>query len=68
MVVLDTDGNCNFPSTWESGWYDSSMGNVTMSNSSKAIMSGWSVTTYGVPVTTWTCVTENTTNNIMLFK
>nr|XP_022322382.1 uncharacterized protein LOC111123938 isoform X5 [Crassostrea virginica] len=61
-------GNCNFPSTWESGWYDSSMGNVTMSNSSKAIMSGWSVTAYGVPVTTWTCVTENTTNNIMLFK
>ncbi|XP_078324661.1 uncharacterized protein LOC144617761 [Crassostrea virginica] len=44
------------------------MGNVTMSNSSKAITSGWSVTAYGVPVTTWTCVTENTTNNIMLFK
>lgn len=63
-----TDGNCVFPSTWNSTWYDSSMGDVIMSNSSSAITSGWTVTAYTVPVTSWTCVSENTTDSIMLFK
>lgn len=63
-----TDGNCVFPSTWNSTWYDSSMGDVIMSNSSSAITSGWTVTAYSVPVTSWTCVSENTTDSIMLFK
>nr|XP_034301244.1 uncharacterized protein LOC105330858 isoform X2 [Crassostrea gigas] len=61
-------GNCVFPSTWNSTWYDSSMGDVIMSNSSSAITSGWTVTAYSVPVTSWTCVSENTTDSIMLFK
>lgn len=63
-----TDGNCIFPSTWNSTWYDSSMGDVIMSNSSSAITSGWTVTAYSEPVTSWTCVSENTSDSIMLFK
>lgn len=63
-----TDGNCIFPSTWNSTWYDSSMGDVIMSNSSSAITSGWTVTAYSEPVTSWTCVSENASDSIMLFK
>lgn len=63
-----SDGNCTFPSTWDAGWYDSGMGDVTMSNISLAITSGWIVNAYSVPVTSWTCVSGDTSNNTMLFK
>lgn len=62
------DGNCVFLLMWNFIWYDSSMGDVIMSNLFLVIMLGWIVVVYIVFVILWICVFENMIDSIMFFK
>lgn len=62
------DGNCVFLLMWNLIWYDSSMGDVIMSNFFLVIMLGWIVIVYFVFVILWICVFENVIDSIMFFK
>lgn len=53
---------------WNFIWYDSSMGDVIMSNLFLVIMIGWIVIVYIVFVILWICVFENMIDSIMFFK
>ncbi|XP_021351250.1 neurogenic locus notch homolog protein 1-like [Mizuhopecten yessoensis] len=59
---------CILPVVWDNKWWDSQHDNdVTFSFSSSQI-SGWSVTVTSSTITSWTCVIEDTTQDIFIFK
>lgn len=65
-IALFKDGACSFPPLWDGEWYDSLHGDVNF-NSSLSTVSGWAYTAYNQLVTPFTCVSENTTSNQLLF-
>lgn len=65
-TALFKDGACSFPPLWDGEWYDSLHGDVTF-NSTLSTVTGWAYTAYNQLVTPFTCVSENTTSNQLLF-
>lgn len=65
-IALFKDGACSFPPLWDGEWYDSLHGDVTF-NSTLSTVTGWAYTAYNQLVTPFTCVSENTTSNQLLF-
>lgn len=65
-IALFKDGACSFPPLWDGEWYDSLHGDVNF-NSSFSTVTGWAYTAYNQLVTPFTCVSENTTSNQLLF-
>lgn len=65
-IALFKDGACSFPPLWDGEWYDSLHGDVNF-NSSLSTVTGWAYTAYNQLVTPFTCVSENTTSNQLLF-
>ncbi|XP_021364478.1 uncharacterized protein LOC110457484 isoform X3 [Mizuhopecten yessoensis] len=64
------ESTCSQPSSeWSGNWYDSQFdGTFGITWSSNVItITGWSVTAYSSTVTSWSCVTEDTTNNYIVF-
>ncbi|KAK3097990.1 hypothetical protein FSP39_015096 [Pinctada imbricata] len=68
LVLSPYDGSCSFPTTWDGTWYDSGMGDVNISQSDSSLSSGWDMTIFGTAITSWTCLTEDTSQNLLLFK
>lgn len=66
--LLKLDGSCVLPLDWDGKWYDSGNGNITFDNSTSTISSGWSLTTHGSTLNSWTCMTSNSTGNLLLFR
>ncbi|XP_061164536.1 uncharacterized protein LOC133173571 [Saccostrea echinata] len=60
-------GSCTFPVTWDGSWYDSGMGEITLSYAVKTV-SGWSVNINSTEMTSWTCQSQNASEGIMLFR
>lgn len=65
-IALFKDGACSFLPLWDGEWYDSLHGDVNF-NSSLSTVTGWAYTAYNQLVTPFTCVSENTTSNQLLF-
>lgn len=63
--MFTTDGSCTLPPLWTGDWYDSFYGQLTFSGTSA--LAGWQVTSFASVITSWTCVSEDTTNNYLLF-
>lgn len=61
-------GGCNFPEEWDSGWYDSGHGDITLDRNNSAVTSGWSIPVFGTNIDSWTCFAENSSSNYFLFK
>lgn len=66
--MLQSDGSCVLPLHWDGKWYDSGNGNITFENSTSTISSGWSLTTHGSTLNSWTCLASNSTGNLLLFR
>lgn len=66
--LLQSDGSCVLPLHWDGKWYDSGNGNITFENSTSTISSGWSLTTHGSTLNSWTCLASNSTGNLLLFR
>ena len=66
VIVLNKDGACSFPPLWEGEWYDSLHGDITL-NGTISTVAGWVYNAYNQPVTPFTCVSENSTSNQLLF-
>ena len=64
LLFVITDGSCSLPSPWTGDWYDSFYGQLTFSATT---LTGWQVQAYATTITSWTCVSEDTTNNYLLF-
>ena len=67
-AMLIPDGGCDFPEEWDSLWYDSNHGEISINRNESAVSSGWSLSVFGTDVTSWTCFAQNTTSNYLLFK
>lgn len=61
------DGVCSFPKEWNSVWYDSWSGNVSIVRS-LGIVIGWEVEIYSVTLDSWTCQYDDKENNYLVFK
>lgn len=60
---------CTLPSAWDGELHDSSdtTRDITITRSTNNVV-GWGVTVYSSQITSWTCVDEDTSNNLLLFK
>ncbi|XP_078324131.1 uncharacterized protein LOC111125499 isoform X3 [Crassostrea virginica] len=60
---------CSLPVEWDGEWHDSSdtEQDITFTRSSSYV-EGWKHTIYLDTVTSWTCVDQDTSNNLLLFK
>ncbi|XP_052675031.1 uncharacterized protein LOC128156782 [Crassostrea angulata] len=61
--------SCTLPADWDGEWHDSSdtTQDITFTRSSSYVV-GWGLTVYSSAFTSWTCVDEDTSNNLLLFK
>uniref|UniRef100_A0A8W8L8W6 Uncharacterized protein n=1 Tax=Magallana gigas TaxID=29159 RepID=A0A8W8L8W6_MAGGI len=61
--------SCTLPADWDGEWHDSSdtTQDITITRSNNYVV-GWGVIVYISPITSWTCVDGDTTNNLLLFK
>ncbi|XP_078324037.1 uncharacterized protein LOC144622549 [Crassostrea virginica] len=61
--------SCSLPAEWDGEWHDSSdtERDITFTRSSNYIV-GWKHTSYSDTITSWTCVDQDTSNNLLLFK
>nr|XP_022322889.1 uncharacterized protein LOC111124330 [Crassostrea virginica] len=50
---------CTFLTEWDGLWYDSRKKEVTLSQTTSAVLSGWTVNAYASSVTSWTCVEQS---------
>ncbi|XP_078324224.1 uncharacterized protein LOC144622567 [Crassostrea virginica] len=66
ISIHSVDGACSFPPLWEGEWYDSLHGDITL-NATMSTVAGWVYDAYNQPVTPFTCVSENSTSNQLLF-
>ncbi|KAK3099736.1 hypothetical protein FSP39_008703, partial [Pinctada imbricata] len=69
-LLTSTDSTCSLPSDWDGTWYDASFpsNNVIFDQASQTVTSGWSIRAYNSDVTSWTCQSQDTSNNLLLFK
>ena len=60
---------CSFPVEWDGEWHDSSdiEQDITFTRSSSYV-EGWKHTIFLDTITSWTCVDQETSNNLLLFK
>ena len=60
---------CRFPVEWDGEWHDSSdiEQDITFTRSSSYV-EGWKHTIFLDTITSWTCVDQETSNNLLLFK
>nr|XP_034301355.1 uncharacterized protein LOC105324560 isoform X1 [Crassostrea gigas] len=60
---------CSLPSSWDGEFHDSSdtTQDITINRTNNVVV-GWSVRAYSTQVTSWTCVDDDTSNNLLLFK
>lgn len=68
MCITGVSG-CTLPADWDGVWHDSSDStrDITFTRSSSSAV-GWGVTVYSSTITSWTCVDEDTSNNLFLFQ
>ena len=61
--------SCSLPVEWDGEWHDSSdtEQDITFSRSSSYV-EGWKHTGFLDTITSWTCVDQDTSNNLLLFK
>lgn len=60
---------CTLPLEWDGEWHDSSdTTRDIMFTRSGSFAEGWGFTVYSSTITTWTCVDENTSTKLLLFK
>ena len=61
--------SCSLPVEWDGEWHDSSdtEQDITFNRSSNYVV-GWKHTAYSDTITSWTCVDQDTSNNLLLFK
>ena len=61
--------SCSLPVEWDGKWHDSSdtEQDITFSRSSRYV-EGWKHTIYLDTITSWTCVDQDTSNNLLLFE
>ncbi|XP_078324139.1 uncharacterized protein LOC144622557 [Crassostrea virginica] len=66
--ILETE-SCSLPVEWDGEWHDSSdtEQDITFTRSSNYVV-GWKHTAYSDTITSWTCVDQDTSNNLLLFK
>lgn len=67
-TILGVSG-CTLPADWDGEWHDSSdtTQDITFTRSSSNVV-GWGVTVYSSTIISWTCVDEDTSNNLFLFQ
>lgn len=67
-TILGVSG-CSLPADWDGEYHDSSdiTQDITITRSSSYVV-GWGLNVYTSPITSWTCVDEDTSNNLLLFK
>ena len=60
---------CSLPVEWDGEWHDSSdtEQDITFTRSTSYV-EGWKHTAYSDNITSWTCVNQDTFNNLCLFK
>ncbi|KAJ8298110.1 hypothetical protein KUTeg_024641, partial [Tegillarca granosa] len=61
------NGVCSFPKEWNSVWYDSWSGNVSIVRF-LGIVIGWEVKIYSVTLDSWTCQYDDKENNYLVFR
>ncbi|XP_033729075.1 neurogenic locus notch homolog protein 2-like isoform X3 [Pecten maximus] len=59
---------CIFPLSWDSKWWDSQHDNDVMFTFSSSQISGWSVVVDSSTITSWTCVVEDTAQDLFVLK
>ena len=61
--------SCSLPVEWDGEWHDSSdtERDITFTRSSSYV-EGWKHTTLSQDIASWTCVDQDTSNNLLLFK
>lgn len=67
-TILDVH-SCSLPADWDGEYHDSSVTtqDITFTRSSSNVV-GWGLMVYSSPITSWTCVDEDTSNNLLLFQ
>lgn len=58
-MFLNLVAPCTFLTEWDGLWYDSRKKEVTLSQTTSAVLSGWTVNAYASSVTSWTCVEQS---------
>ena len=61
--------SCSLPVEWDGEWHDSSdtEQDITFTRSSSYVV-GWKHKAFSDTITSWTCMDQNTSNNLLLFK
>ncbi|XP_078324120.1 uncharacterized protein LOC111125508 [Crassostrea virginica] len=67
-IIYDAE-SCSLPVEWDGEWHDSSdtEQDITFTRSSSYVV-GWKHIAYSDTITSWTCVDQDTFNNLLLFK
>ena len=67
-VITDAE-SCSLPVEWDGEWHDSSdtEQDITFTRSSNYV-EGWKHIIYADTITSWTCVDQDSSNNLVLFK
>ena len=68
VCITETE-SCSLPVEWDGEWHDSSdtEQDITFTRSSNYVV-GWKHTIYADTITSWTCIDQDTSNNLLLFK
>lgn len=69
MCTVKGAYSCTLPADWDGEWYDSSdtTQDITIIRSNNHVV-GWGLNAYSNTITSWNCVDEDTSNNLLLFK
>lgn len=61
--------SCTLPADWDGDYHDSSdtTRDITFTRSSSNVV-GWGLVVYSSAISYWTCVDEDTSNNLLLFQ
>lgn len=61
--------SCTLPADWDGDYHDSSdtTRDITFTRSSSNV-AGWGLGVYTSAISSWTCVDEDTSNNLLLFQ
>ncbi|XP_052674699.1 uncharacterized protein LOC128156563 [Crassostrea angulata] len=61
--------SCTLPAYWDGDYHDSSdtTRDITFTRSSSNVV-GWGLMVYSSAISSWTCVDEDTSNNLLLFQ
>ena len=68
-IVLVGVYSCTLPTEWDGEWHDSSetTKDITFTHSDNYVV-GWTHQIYSDSMTSWTCLDEDSSNNLLLFK